>query len=369
MLLNSGLIVIIDGNNLAHFLYNNLPPETKMADKMTVLLVNHLDSYARAYPDQVNIELVLDKAPERWINIQSKNLRLVHSAHPQKADDVILGQFLLYHQINRLPCVVITNDQELLDEIQSGGGAFLRCSDFVRRPGRVNPVFTEPNALPKAAPPPRQNQETAVSHPLRTSIFYRVAREQNKKVRPTKGLLPVKRQEVKPEADFSPLVAAEKASQVPRIPNDTELLIEIINPPNQPNAQPQDSGSGLTYAINFDDWPLQEGARFLRRAFCETHRVEYQDLLKSVDYRALQPADLRAIAELLRYACGQEPGFARQGSFADRVRLALINAHSSRVTLAEIAQRADLPLPGLHRKIKTKVSRWVQIFPEHDERT
>lgn len=367
-MLSSSLIVIIDGNNLAHFLYNYLPPEAKMTNEMAELLVNHLGSYARSYPDQVNIELVLDKAPEKWVNIQAENLRLLFAAYPQKADDVILGQFLLYHQINRLPCVVITNDQELLAEIQSEGGAFLRCTDFVRRPGRVNPVFTEPNALPKAAPPPRQNQETSESHPLRTSIFYRIAREQNKKARLTRDLSPVKRPEEKPETDFSLPVGVEKASWLPITLDDLEFLIEKVNPPNQPNAQPQDSRGGYTYATNFDDWPLQEGARFLRRAFCETHRVEYQDLLRSVDYQALQPADLRAIAELLRYACGQEPGFARRGSFADRVRLALINAPSPRLTLAEIAQQTDLPLPGLHRKIKNKVGRWVQIFPEHNER-
>lgn len=368
MMLNSKVTVLIDGNNLAHFLYTNLVPGTKMTDEMVELLANHLINYARAYSDLVNVELILDRMPKKQIKIQTNNLWALYADPPQTGDDVLLGQFLLYHQIHREPCLVISNDEALLDEIKSEGGIFLRVSDFVRRPGKINPVFVEPKDFPKINLPPENDTKQSKYYPLRSSIFYRMAKEQVERTN----------LEEKPDQDagrntVQPIgINHQDVVIIPVFQDNAEGDTSTLNsmetfasiPSFNLTAQSQNVHSRFSYAINFDTWPLTEGARFLRGAFCETHRAEYQDLLNSVNYASLHPADLRAIAELLRYACGQEADFSRRGSLIDRIRLALLKSHSSRVSLAELAQQTGLNPVGLHRKIKEKAGRWIKIIPE-----
>ncbi len=119
---------------------------------------------------------------------------------------------------------------------------------------------------------------------------------------------------------------------------------------------------GPFYFLSIDTWPVEEGVRFLLNAFCPRHRAAYQDLIDTFDPADLRPADLRALAELLLHACGNEPGFARRGALMARVRLALLQARGEPLGLAELAERTGLKLNGLRGRIKEKAGKWVEIY-------
>jgi hypothetical protein len=122
---------------------------------------------------------------------------------------------------------------------------------------------------------------------------------------------------------------------------------------------------GPFYFLSIENWPIEEGVRFLLNSFCPRHRAEYQDLLAAFDRAALRPIDLRALAELLLHACGSEPEFARQGALMARVRLALLQARGEPLSLEELAKRTGLKYSGLRGRIKAKAGLWVEIYVSH----
>jgi hypothetical protein len=120
------------------------------------------------------------------------------------------------------------------------------------------------------------------------------------------------------------------------------------------------------FEISLDSWPIREGVRFLRGAFCDYHRKEFSDLLGSVDYQNLRYEDLIAVAELLLHACQGEANFYRRGSLMDRVRLALLSSGGEPLNLSELSERTGLPPKGLYQKIKAKGGRWVRLQTFHE---
>jgi hypothetical protein len=178
MLKNQSLILLIDGNNLAHHLYYDLLTGHKMTQPITQRLIGHLDGYLQNFAGSIEIELVLDRSSGSF-GIISPSLNLLTAEYPQTADDVLLDRFWFHHMTGH-PNLVITNDSDILDEISQAGGLWIRVYDFVRRQGLENPVFREPIELPISSPEPQLVEKLEHIHSLRSSVYYRII-ENNRK--------------------------------------------------------------------------------------------------------------------------------------------------------------------------------------------
>jgi hypothetical protein len=362
--------LLIDGNNLAHFLYQDLLPGQKMSEEISLRLMVQLDSYARQWAEGISVELYLDRLPH-GIPESFSSLRVFPAEFPLFADDVLIDRFWFHHLVYQ-PCLVITNDENILDEVKYAGGNSLRVFDFVRRRGITNPVLLDPYDFPPLHFPPKEAKTKTTFQSLHASVYFRISQDRAhriaKKLDPAPKAEPKRRLDAlinsQPIATAGALLRAqvndqpfvrETQSTGQCMPPSTTQILNTVTPPNL--------SSQVSYCIDLDNWPLGDGIRFLKQAFCRDHRHEYKELLGAIDYNAVKPADLRAVAELLLYACADEANLARRGSTMDRVRIALLQAGGAKLTLSEIAQATDLKINGLQRKIKEKAGRWLRILP------
>lgn len=363
---NDQTVLLIDGNNLAHFLYTNLTPGQKMTDEMSGQLFTHIGHYGRQYTGRLQIELVLDHKPKVDVDLINNPVRVFSAIFPQTGDDLLMERFW-YHHTSFHPCLVITNDDEILEIIRHERGNVLRVYDFVRRAGTHNPVFRDPDDLPLLLPPQFSDKQVSLQASLKDSIHFRISVEQQ--TSPTRP----KRSSNRPDHGFTNLLptsivdgaiitsALDLPSSSTALP-DTLLGQQdrVLQMESSIDRKPSSENMPIYY-LNLDSWPLREGARFLRQSFCAKHRQEYKDLLASIDYDRIEAADVRAIAELLLHSCSQETNFCTRGSLIDRVRLALLQARGEPLSLAELADRTRLSIPGLNRKIKAKAGQWLII--------
>lgn len=117
-------LLIIDGNNLAHYIYPDIAPGHKMAFFESQRLIEHLNNYARQNNEIVRIELCLDRSPGEFGEVNG-NLRVMWATYPQNGDDLLTGRFW-FHHFSRRPCLVISNDNAILEEVAQAAGASLR---------------------------------------------------------------------------------------------------------------------------------------------------------------------------------------------------------------------------------------------------
>jgi hypothetical protein len=364
---NKPIHLLIDGNNLAHFLYQDLLPGQKMTEEISQRLMIHLDSYSRQNSGLISLELYLDRFPQGSSEYFS-SLRIFPAEYPQSADDILIDRFWFHHIVLQ-PCLVVTNDEDILEEVKYAGGNSLRVFDFVRRRGLINPVFRDPIEFPVLRLPPKEEKPKPDYHSLRTSIYFRIGKERAER----SAKEPVLRKQIISNCDSteSPpepqnlTIGGLFSHPTPEIQHQDIQTVSSLETPlpasiTAPPSIPSNSGQML-YRADIDSWPPGEGVRFLKHAFCSAHRKEYQDLLGAIDYNAIKPADLRAVAELLLYACGAEVDLARRGSTMDRVRMAILLNGGKELTITEIAAITGLKQIGLHRKIKEKAGRWISL--------
>lgn len=362
MISQPSVFLLIDGNNLAHFLYTNLSPGQKMTPADSQRLVSHMAAYAQTHSRAVEIELCLDRSPGEWDSLPS-NLHIFSAEYPQTGDDLLLGR-LWFHHMGSHTCIVITNDEAVLEEVNETGAASLRVYDFVRRPGLVSPVFQSPDELPvKAASNAERKLETPHHLSLSTSIYFRIIAEDSQEQKTARS-----------RSDFLTHIPVENPINLPspapscEKPAKEEIREEAmaIHPPILDNlietSHPvAEDGEGPYYALIFENWPVAEGIRFLLNSFCPAHQDKYRDLMSSFSTESLRPADLRALGELLLHACGNEPGFAQHGSLMTRVRLALLQARGEPLSIQELAARTGLKVRGLRGRIRQKARPWLII--------
>ncbi len=358
--------LLIDGNNLAHFLYPNLLPGQKMNEETSRRLVSHLDSYTRTYPEWVSIELFLDRSQVGgWKPLPS--LRIFPAEYPLSADDILIERFWYHHTVEQ-PYLVITNDENILEEVADARGNTLRVSDFVRRVGILNPVFREPAELPRLEQRNGKETKEAGKPSLRSSVYFRISRKESLSTSGTGWSARKKRllsQSTAVLTQSSLVTAASEPRDNQTREAEQPFEIEQVPEPAPETILPQRENlafEGPFYQVDFDRWPIPEGLRFLKQAFCPAHRKEYRDLFTAINYENPKTSDLRALAELLLYACGDEPDFLCRGSTMDRVRLALIQAGGELLTASEIAQRTGMKVEGLQAKIRKKAGGWVSIL-------
>ncbi len=365
-------ILLIDGNNLAHFLYPDLNPGKKMTPVHSLRLINHLNNYARQFGQSVKIELCLDRSPGDPGSLH-ESMRVLWAHYPKDGDDLLIDRFW-FHHVSHHACLVITNDEDILDEVNSAGGASLRIFEFVRRPGLNSPVFREPVDLPQVYFNSPDIDEPVQGLPLSASIYFRLVEDprlnklgrspglpqdtnspnlsppsQSAFYNPELGLLSPDQIQYREESDIQVKELDEDSLPV-TLPEKTEEL-SFIGQAEEPH-----------YFLDLDHWPPEEGIRFLARSFCPSHRAEFKDLIDLANSEKSTADNLRALAELLLYSCSHEDNFARRGSLMTRVRLALLQARGEPLSLSGLAEATGLKRHGLQGRINAKAGRWVAII-------
>ena len=137
---HSQSFIIIDGHNLAFYLYN-LTTGQRLSHKIAQTLVDHLSDYQNKFQSVIpEIELCFDGGI-RPLAADPDRIRVLAAGPHNKADNLILDRFR-FHAFLEHPCLVITNDQEIQEKINHEGGGFLNVFDFVLLPHQQHPVFS-----------------------------------------------------------------------------------------------------------------------------------------------------------------------------------------------------------------------------------
>lgn len=331
--------VIIDGNNLAHFLYN-LGPSRVIPPGVDALLVDALGAWARTQSQPVEVELCLDPRREKptgnpWVT--------VFTADPgRRADGMIVGK--VSHRVYAGDaCLVVTNDKGLQARVADYQVRCIAVRDFVVPEQFARPTFIPlPTKIPKGLIPPSPEGDRGTPGP-------------NVKERPR-----LKRRPEDSAGEYDRLVAQTLAARNAKAgtasggaANGT-LAGEIVLPAADVPAQTE------IVRLTVDTWPAQPGAKFLKESFCSRHYPEVSILFK--DAQPLTSQDLPVLAEFLLEHCGAEGDFVRRGGcLMDRVRLALLRAVGLQLTFAEIAAQTGDSLSDVRRKVRQGAGRWVEI--------
>jgi hypothetical protein len=359
-------IIIIDGNNLAHFLYTNLRTGQKLTQADSLRLIAHLHDYAASLEPGYEVELCLDRYPGEPPPDEA-NFRIFWAEYPQTGDDLMLGRFW-YHQLTQHPNVNVTNDEGMIEEITQAQGSILRVYDFVRRPGVTTPVFRFPEEFIQLFQMPSRPNTLSGALSLNHSIYFRIAHanlnQQSARQRRSGSQSQLFTNQNK---NFSPNHTSKSFSANPLIqdqPTEESQTVDTVTPPDRsiPGESEPFSEQNPYYYLTLENWPLVEGFRFLANSFCDQHNAQIQEILKDIEPETIRSADLRALADLLLNTCGDEPDFARRGALMTRVRLALLQAEGNPLSLTELAHQTDLKPIGLRGRIKAKAGKWAGIL-------
>ena len=334
-------ILIIDGNNLAHQLFS-LRKNSKVSLAQAQTLADLLSAYLLANPTfRLHIDLYFDGglAP---VKNGTVSLQII-PAHD--ADDEII-QRVFQGKRDQDHVVVVSGDEDLRNGIDYLGAVTISAFEFILVHNPKAPKFIYPGSLPfdfqiTAAEP---DPEPVVS-----------VEEFMPEPEPIPADTPQGEVETGLEAEAA---LAEDAPEEPEAPAES---LPIAPVPEEPPAAVKVTPPALSawYRADPAAWPPAEGAKFLSGAFCPQHRAGAAALLHGA--QPLRPADLSALASLLVASCGAEPNFGKQGSLMDRVRLALLKAKGAWLSIEQLAAATDLPLVGLHGKIKKKAEKWVEF--------
>jgi hypothetical protein len=366
----SQAFLIVDGHNLAYLLFD-FKPGQRLSPEIAERMARFFSAYRAEFngaPPQ--IELCFDGGV-RPGGPDPEGVRILAAGHHNKADHLILDRFRV-HQFFGQPCLAISNDMEVLERIEQEGGATLKAFDLVllRHPQR--PIFMAPPELITKFPdqpkkkPRKLLDETIMDADWRVRPLKqdRVRRDEVVKNPPTgvatgsaknpplekRGVREERRSRLLPPF-FQGGAGGDSSDPAKLSTAETGEISEALPSAPEPH-----------YTLTLATWPVATGVKFLMSSFCKQHRSEFLGLIDPSDLSQLRSADLIILADFLRDTCSQEPGFARQGSLMDRVRLALLKAGPDGLNLSQLAAETGLPIKGLQGRIKNKAIDWLEII-------
>ena len=335
--------IIIDGHNLAFYLYN-LRHGQRLNQTIAQTLVNQLSAYQKSFITVIpEIELCFDggvRPPEP----DPSMVRVLAAGPHNKADYLILDRFR-FHSFAGRPSLVITNDAEIQEKIEQEDGRFLNVFDFVLLPHPTHPVFLPPKNLPFNNPGKfKKSKQDFALNEKGTQLVDAISE--------IGRLKPSQKIHLPPKPVSKPIPEPLLAPEQDDTPHSSEYLAaessQRVDPP-------------LKYVLTISSWPLDAGVRFLLNSFCSTHRPQFIDMLESFERSQLRPQDLVVLAEFLRVTCSTEPEFTHRGSLMDRVRLALLKADETGLDLDTLAIEIDGKPEGLQGRIKRKANGWLSV--------
>jgi len=338
---DASLFVIIDGNNLAKYLYalDLEAPVTLETDRQ---LVAHLSGWAARQARPLVVELCLDPRYERPAD--QGRVQVYVATAPESGDDAVLDRVRV-HVVNGEDCLVISNDQELCAQAGEFQVDTWSVSGFVRRRDARHPVFAPAPRAVKAGKIPGE-QPVGRSTPA-SSLPAAAPSSFRQRVGQFAGQVQARRrQEQIDQAIARTLTGQNTAAGAP----DSSAPASSAVPPALPSH----------YRLTLETWPVSQGARFLSQSFCPFHWAEVAPLVGPL--ASLQAADLPVLAGLLLDCCGQESDFVRRGgSLMDRVRLALLQAGPGGLSLPELVRLTGAAPAALERKLHRSEGKWLRV--------
>lgn len=330
------ICVIVDGNNLAHYLYN-LGPSRSIPLEIDAHMVEALASWAANQNREIEIELCLDPRREK---VAGNKWVTVFTADPgRQADGMIVGK--VSHRVyDGDLCWVVTSDEELQARVAEYQVRCISVRDFVLPLNTIPPSFAAlPAKIPKGVLPPTFDLNQQSPKPLKKELR-----------------APRRRRTKKPEDEYDRLIALTLAARnAPVDKQDSQGA-------NAPSAdQPADTSQELqTVQLTLSTWPLLPAIKFLKESFCPTHLPEVSGLFHGAQH--LKPEDLPVLADFLLNHCAGETDFIRRGGcLMDRVRLALLQADYLQLPFQEIADLTGDSLADIRRKVRQNEGRWVKV--------
>ena len=328
--------VIVDGNNLAHYLFD-LGSGKPVPIEIDTLMVKALTAWASSQNRKVEVELCLDP---RRVTVAGNQWVTVFAADPGKqADGMVVGK--VGHRVYiGDPCIVITSDEELKSRVAEFQVRCIGVRDFVLSANPDAPIFAPlPQKVSKGFIPALH---PSISEPPKL---------------PQKQLRGLKRH--RPEhhqGEYDQLMTKTLADRNFVLPN----LDEYTESKTEAEREPLLAPTNPTVQLTFDTWPQQAGVKFLKESFCPIHFPAVSELFK--ESVPIKPGDISVLAEFLLEHCGMEDDFiTRGGCLMDRVRLALLRAADLSLTFAEIAALTGDSLAEVKRKARHHDGRWVKI--------
>jgi hypothetical protein len=345
------IVLIIDANNLAHWLYNL--PSKQITPAHCQLLVNQLIEYHNRYRARLaDIELCFDREQE-WQQRTPDFIRIFSATYPLGADDLVLDRFY-FHNYHQQAHVVITNDEAIQNEIHADGGLFLSVYDFAQLTNTERPIFLSPADFGLSFPSPASPQQPQAAIPDLRHLSRRGLEETLAQHGYTLSEARASRRvQANPDTRPHPVPLPTPAEILP----SAKPLEHSAKAPSRPPTAAEPA-----YRLTLDTWPVEAGVRFLLQSFCIDHRETFVTLIQEFDPHTMQSADLRVLAAYLISTCGEEPGFTRQGSLMDRIRLTLLKARGEPLPLSQIVSETGLNATGLQGRIKDKAAPWVEII-------
>lgn len=329
--------VIVDGNNLAHYLYN-LGPNRSIPLEIDAQLVEALGVWANNQNREIEVELCLDARREKpagnkWVK--------VFTADPgHQADGMVVGK-VIHRVYDGDACLVITSDEELQARVAEFQVRCIGVRDFVLPVNSTSPTF---------APLPARILKGTL--PLSTIVNSKALKPLQKEIRGLK-----RRRTASLDDEYDRLIAQTLAAR-----NNTLASSAEEGSWNEPASVPLTNASQEIQIVHLtlSTWPLLPGGKFLKESFCPVHYPEVSGIFK--DSPPLNLEDLPVLAEFLLGHCGSEADFIQRGGcLMDRVRLALMQASGMQLTFQEIAALTGDSLSDIRRKARQSAGRWVKI--------
>lgn len=133
------LIVIIDGNNLAYYLYDI---QGRYDYSYDMKLIEHLINWFDDNPNDILVELCFDRSPFKYDSYE--DFRIFTEERGRKADSLI-EERADFHWYQSNVFLVVTIDGDLTNSIFQRGGQAISVRDFVTVKDKESPKFISLN--------------------------------------------------------------------------------------------------------------------------------------------------------------------------------------------------------------------------------
>lgn len=307
--------VIIDGNNLVKYVFDlNHQPVLIEHDQA---IINALTAWLSHQSQDCRIELCLD--PRKEIPLSQENLSVFVVDHGKKADTLITKR-LAFHAMQEARCVVITNDADLLDDLEENYWfEALSVFDFVLFRNKAGVYFHPLPASIKQCSFKENPIMSNASEPRNKSDKKTVSKQG---ANPRDPLVSIHQQTLKQRAQLELQPSALVEDQPPM-----EVLVRLI----------------------LENWENKDARKFLSQSIRVEVYKKDQTLFDD------EKADSRSLVTIFLEYLSEHPDCLNPNlTLINHVLLVLIQADGMQLTLSELSFRTGLTAARIKKKISTK---------------
>lgn len=326
-------VVIVDGNNLAQIKYAlHGAPVTLQIDRA---VIRALVAWVERQREHCRVDLILDP---RLVHPEGGKSVHVHVVLPGETADAHIRDHVRHCVLTKKPCVVISDDGELVEYAGRQGAYVIPVSEFIKYPNFLNlpAACYDKNSYPYFlnTGPGVVEDQSAGGNSMRIGLNAQLRELPKKSTLPAENMLDVHERTLRDK----PVATAH----VEQVTGRREAYVRQM------------------LRLNFDTWPLEDGFQFLTGCICGLHQREYQSLLGK-PAGAVQ-ADLYSYYHFALELCGAEADFYYRGvSLMDKVRLMLLQAYPDGVAL-DVVEAAFGEYSAFAHKLKVHSGKSIELY-------